>query len=59
MPLTHRGREILSRVPGGALQSTIGVRLRDRPPRRALRRLRQVRHQLPVAAPPSAATSST
>jgi coenzyme F420-reducing hydrogenase gamma subunit len=25
MPLTHRGREILSRVPGGTLQSTIGV----------------------------------
>ena len=25
MPLTHRGREILSRVPGGALQSTAGV----------------------------------
>ena len=25
MPLTHRGREILSRVPGGSLQSTVGV----------------------------------
>ena len=25
MPLTHRGREILSRVPGGSLQSTAGV----------------------------------
>jgi NAD-dependent dihydropyrimidine dehydrogenase PreA subunit len=25
MPLTSRGREILSRVPGGVLQSTIGV----------------------------------
>jgi len=25
MPLTHRGREILSRVPGGALRSTVGV----------------------------------
>ena len=25
MPLTHRGREILSRVPGGTLQSTVGV----------------------------------
>ena len=27
MPLTHRGREILSRVPGGTLQSTVGVGL--------------------------------
>ena len=25
MPLTNRGREILSRVPGGTLQSTTGV----------------------------------
>jgi len=25
MPLTNRGREILDRVPGGSLQSTIGV----------------------------------
>ena len=25
MPLTHRGREILSRVPGGRLRSTTGV----------------------------------
>jgi coenzyme F420-reducing hydrogenase gamma subunit len=25
MPLTHRGREILSRVPGGTLQRTAGV----------------------------------
>jgi ferredoxin len=25
MPLTHRGREILNRVPGGALLSTTGV----------------------------------
>ena len=25
MPLTNRGREILSRVPGGSLQSTTGV----------------------------------
>ena len=25
MPLTHRGREILSRVPGGTLQSAVGV----------------------------------
>jgi coenzyme F420-reducing hydrogenase gamma subunit len=25
MPLTHRGREILSRVRGGTLQSTVGV----------------------------------
>ena len=25
MPLTHLGREILSRVPGGTLQSTVGV----------------------------------
>jgi ferredoxin len=25
MPLTNRGREILGRVPGGALQSTTGV----------------------------------
>lgn len=25
MPLTNRGRQILSRVPGGALQSTAGV----------------------------------
>ena len=25
MPLTHRGREILRRVPGGSLQSTVGV----------------------------------
>jgi len=25
MPLTNRGREILSRVPGGTLQSTVGV----------------------------------
>lgn len=25
MPLTHRGREILTRVPGGTLQSTAGV----------------------------------
>jgi ferredoxin len=25
MPLTHRGREILSRVPGASLQSTVGV----------------------------------
>lgn len=25
MPLTHRGREILDRVPGGSLRSTVGV----------------------------------
>ena len=34
-------------------------RLRDRPPRGALRRLRHLRQELPQSAPPSAATSST
>ena len=47
MPLTHRGREILSRVPGGSPAEHHRRRLRDRPPRGALRRLRHLRQELP------------
>ena len=47
MPLTHRGHEMLERLPAGDLRRRQRSGLRDRPPRRALRRLRQVRRRVP------------
>ena len=49
MPLTHRGREILEPRARRLAAEHRRRRLRDRPARRALRRLRHVRHELPVS----------